>query len=637
MLKPQLLPTVIAASFLFAPCTALAAARNHATEQYYYPLVTVEAPANADLEVGGLSYTEDDKLAVSTRKGDVWIIENPHEEEEQAARFSRFATGMHEPLGLTHRDGSYYLAQRGELTRLQDTSGNGKADIYETVYAWPLSAHYHEYSYGPKITEGGSMFVTTNVAFGAREWWRGESRVPWRGWTLKISPEGVMEPWAVGMRSPAGLGLVDGELFYTDNQGDWMPSGGVWHLTQGAFTGHPAGLRWSAEPGSPISLSAQTFFSTLDERRIRKSDGERVNGLAFVTEDEMVKPGNIVDEQNPATHHESLAAFSELKLPAVWLPHGILGVSNSEILVDKSQGDFGPFSGQLFVGDQGQSKVMRVALEKVNGEYQGVAFNFREGFQSGILRMAWGKPGNLFVGQTDRGWGSAGTTHQGLQRLTWSGETPMEIETVKAMADGFELTFTKPVDVASAENLASYAGRSYVYKYFSVYGSPPINIEDLQIRGVKVSDDGMRARLLIDNLRQYHIHELYVPGIRSREGNLPILHPAAYYTLNNIPQGKMLTTGDVSTKRQGNAGASNETAETLLARHGCFGCHDAKRRQVGPSFKDIARQGYSSERIIELIYQPEPANWPDFETPMAPMPHVPKEDAQKMAEWINQQ
>lgn len=633
MLRQYLQSAVIIAASL---ATLDVVADEAPTEQDYYPIVTVEAPAGVDLEVGGLSYTDDDKLAVSTRKGDVWVIENPHEEDGQPARFTRFASGIHEPLGLTFRDGSYYLAQRGELTRLQDTSGNGSADVYQTVYAWPLSAHYHEYSFGPKITEDGSMFVTLNVAFGAKEWWRGESRVPWRGWTLKISPQGEMEPWAVGMRSPAGPGLVGDELFYTDNQGDWMPSGGIWHLNRGTFSGHPAGLRWSGEPGSPVALSAETFFSTLDERRIRKSDGERIDGLAFVTEDGMQKPDNIANEENPATLHEARDAFPELKLPAVWLPHGILGVSNSEILANDTGGDFGPFGGQLFVGDQGQSKIMRVALEKINGEYQGVAFNFRSDFQSGVLRLAWGKPGNLFVGQTDRGWGSIGTTHAGLQRLSWNGETPMEIQMVRAMPDGFELTFTHAVDMPTARNLASYTGRSYSYKYHSVYGSPPINIEELQISGVKVSEDGLHARLLIDNLRQYYIHELYVPGIRSRESQLPVLHPAAYYTLNNIPQGGKLAAADVSTERSGGVAAADEDAETVMARHGCFGCHDASRRQVGPSFKEIAKRRYSNDRIVSLIYQPEPENWDDFETPMPPMTQVPENEARKMAEWINQ-
>jgi cytochrome c551/c552 len=236
----------------------------------------------------------------------------------------------------------------------------------------------------------------------------------------------------------------------------------------------------------------------------------------------------------------------------------------------------------------------------------------------------------------------------------------MEMKTVRAMPDGFEIEFTLPVDKASAENLASYGGKNFIYKYHPVYGSPPINDAALNIKGVKVSDDGMKVRLLIDNIKQAYLHEIKVEGIRSREGNLPVLHPTAYYTLNNIPDGAKLSMAEVSTKRMEVAPAKTteelkvkvpkakkgkETAEAkapsydkvqpLLAKWTCLGCHNTNTRQVGPSFTDIAKRKYSNERIVELIYKPEPKNWPEYATEMAPMPQIPKADALKMAAWIN--
>jgi cytochrome c551/c552 len=620
------------------------AAQVNQTEDYYYPMATIPAPEGVELEVGGIATLPDGSVAVSVRRGDVWIIENPYGEDGLDPQFRLFAEGLHEPLGLAYRDESLYVAQRGELTRLADKTGDGRADVYETVYAWPLSAHYHEYSFGPKITSDGSMFVTGNVAFTNQtgEWWRGESRVPWRGWTMKISPDGKMEPWATGMRSPAGLGLIDDELFYTDNQGDWIGSGAIWHVSKGAFTGHPAGLRWTSEPNSPVKLTSEEFFSQLDERRIKK------NGRP-------VKPKNIENEKNPDIMYNIKKKFPELTLPAVWLPHGIMGVSNSELVVDNSDGQFGPFAGQAFVGDQGQSKVMRVVMEKVKGEYQGAAFDFRKDFQSGVLRLGWGKDGSLFAGETNRGWGSAGSKNSGLQRLIWSGKVPMEMATVRAKPDGFELEFTKPVDRKSAEDLSSYAGKSYVYKYHSVYGSPPIKTQSLNIKGVKVSRDGRTVRLLIDNLQQYHVHEIHVPGIRAKGSDLPVLHPVAYYTLNNIPGGSKLRMSQVSTKRSkpegdsilASGGANVDSPDSpdagekfaevpsLLAKNTCTACHSANKKQVGPAFAEIAKRKYSADRIAQLIANPEPSNWPDFSTPMPPMPQVSKQEAKKIADWIN--
>ncbi len=98
-----------------------------------------------------------------------------------------------------------------------------------------------------------------------------------------------------------------------------------------------------------------------------------------------IKPQN--DEKGKIlTEFEIKKSIPDLQLPAVWLPHGILGISNSEI-VKIPENTFGPFEGQLLVCDQGQSMIDRVFMEKVNGEYQGAAWAFRSGFQSGIVRL----------------------------------------------------------------------------------------------------------------------------------------------------------------------------------------------------------------------------------------------------------
>lgn len=129
------------------------------------------------------------------------------------------------------------------------------------------------------------------------------------------------------------------------------------------------------------------------------------------------------------------------------------------MLVDRKEGKFGPFDGQVYIGHQGQSEIMCVVFEKVDGQYQGVTFDFRTGFQSGVLRMDFDVDGNLFGGETNRGWGSAGTTNADIQYLTWIGKIPFEMKTVRAKPNGFEIEFTKPVDRESGEIVDSYNGR----------------------------------------------------------------------------------------------------------------------------------------------------------------------------------
>ncbi|MEO0470638.1 MAG: plastocyanin/azurin family copper-binding protein [Bacteroidota bacterium] len=493
------------------------------TEGDYYNMVTLPVPEGVVLEVGGLATLPNGDLGVSTRRGEVYIVENPTGNQPY---FRLFADGMHEILGLAVRDGDFYLAQRGELTRLHDKNGDGRADRYEAVCVLPVSGHYHEYSYGPIIMDDGSMFVTGNVAFGDQEWWRGESRVPWRGWTVKISPEGELQPWATGMRSPCGIGQVDGEFFYADNQGDWMGSGGITHVEKGDFTGHPAGLRWSGEPNSPVSLTTEQLYASVDPKL------SPVGGPP-------TKP-EFDEQEETVTLFEVKEKFPSVKLPSVWLPHSVLGISTSEIVVDQTDGKFGPFSGQIFVGDQGQSKIDRLFLEKVNGVYQGAAFAFREGFQSGVLRMAWGNDGSMFVGQTNRGWGSTGPKAYGLQRLVWNGKTPFEMKAIRAMPDGFEIEFTQPVDKQTAANPDHYQITSFIYNYHPVYGSPVIRDSLHWIEGIRVSRDGLKARIVIDNPRQYFIHEITANGVKSYFDKSSLLHPTGYYTLNEIPEGEKL-------------------------------------------------------------------------------------------------
>ena len=649
---------------LFAVATMLTArAQESPKEEDFYKILKVSAPEGTLLEVGGLTVLPDGNLGVATRRGDVWIVENP---TSRKPFFRKFASGLHEILGLAYKDGALYCAQRGELTKLVDTDKNGKADVFETVYAWPLSGHYHEYSFGPKIAPDGTFFVTGNVAFGDEEWWRGESRVPWRGWTMKISENGTMQPWATGMRSPAGLGIYENELFYADNQGDWMGSGGITHVQKGSFVGHPAGLRWTGMANSPVKLTTEQLYAKIDPRQRRDENGRAI------------KPENVVNE-TPNVLYALKEQFPnvDIQTPAVWLPHGVLGISNSEIL-EIPQGVFSPFAGQLLIGDQGMSKISRVFMEKVNGEYQGGAIELRNGFRSGVLRMAWGKDGSLFVGETNRGWGSAGEANEGLQRLTWSGAMPFEMRTVKAMPDGFEIEFTKPVDRKSAEDLASYRVESFIYKYQPVYGSPTINKEALPLKGIKVSEDGMKARIVVGDLRKYYIHQLTLDGVRGAEGSYSLVHPIAYYTLNNIPDGQKLAMSDVSTKNSATvpaakaiptpatgkkatavkAGAKTtatgakpklvegqavtmakaptyDEVKGLLSRHTCLACHQTNKRQVGPAYADVAKRKYTNDQIVELIYNPKPQNWPDYAVEMPPMPQVPKADALKIAAWIN--
>lgn len=592
--------------------------KNAPQESDFYEIKTLPIPKEIYLEVGGLATMPDGRLAVSTRRGEIWILENPYQQENHQVSYHRFASGMHEILGLAYHNGAFYCSQRGELTKVTDQNRDGVADLYEPVYQFELSGNYHEYTYGPVFDKNGDMWVSLNLAwigFGEGKFSK------WRGWFVKITKDGKMEPFAGGLRSPAGYSFnTDGDLFYGENQGDWVGSGRVTQLSKGDFAGNPGGLKWAKEPNSPFKL-------TLEE---------------------------IPDNGSPM--FEAAKKVKNLKLPAVWFPHAIMGISTADILQDTTGGKFSPFPGQYFVADQGQSKVMRMGLEKVNGVYQGFCINYREGFQSGILRERFGLDGSMFVGMTSRGWGATGKDEFGLQRLVWNGKVPFEINEIHSKPDGFEISFTQALDEASVKKLSAYALRSYIYKYQHQYGSPIIDVKDLKIKAIKISSDAKTIRLVLDGVRQYYIHEMKFPGIMSKDGD-HLLHETAYFTLNEIganasneAASKLLAleaTKKVETEKSTTATKADKTAASaggivteaeamaLLKKHTCNACHAKDKRLIGPAFEEIAKRKYSDKQILNLVYKPNPANWPDYATEMAPMSHVPAKDVLKIAKWIN--
>ena len=465
-------------------------------EAGFYSVSQLPVPDGIILEVGGLAFDENGRLAVPTRRGEIWLIENP---ESSNPSFHRFAQGLHEPLGIAWQNESWYVAQRGELTRITDTNNSGTADLYETVYRWPLTGNYHEYSYGPVFLPNGDMIVILNLSWIGY----GASLTEWRGWMLRISEDGEMTPVAAGLRSPLGFGLnADGEIFYTENEGDWVGSGWMTHLEPGDFAGNPASLVWSDHPKSPISLQVDD-----------------------------------IDDSEELTMYEQAQNIPELKLPAVWFPHTIMGISTSDILLIQNDYQVGPFAGQFLVGDQGHSKIMRVYLEEVQGEYQGVVFGFREGFSSGIVKLEWSPNNDVFVGMTNRGWGSRGRESFGIERLSWNGEIPFEIQKINAESNGFTITFTKPVDHHSAMEISNYSITDFTYEYNADYGSPVIDRQNKTITRLLVAEDGKSVRLHVDGLREGYINEINAENVKSASGTA-MLNGVGYYTLNKLPDGE---------------------------------------------------------------------------------------------------
>src|SRR6266850_3018877 len=317
---------------LAAVAPAIAQQRDRNAEDDYYRLVRFPLQERIVLEAGALEFLPDGKLAVATRRGEIYLVDKPLAENPEDANFTLFASGLHEVLALAWRsapggglrDGWLYCVQRCEVTRLKDENQDGKADVFQTVSDnWGLTGDYHEYAFGSKFDKEGNLWVTLCLTGSF------SSDALFRGWCLRITPDGKTIPTRSGLRSPGGVGAnAAGDMFYSENQGPWNGACSLKWLRPGAFVGHPIGNKWYSVTGGIMGEQPQ----------------EPQSGSRMMVEAKKIP---------------------QLEPPAVYFPYGKMGQSASGIACDLSGGKFGPFQEQLFVGDQTHSTVMRVFLEKV--------------------------------------------------------------------------------------------------------------------------------------------------------------------------------------------------------------------------------------------------------------------------------
>jgi hypothetical protein len=472
-----------------------------------YRVENVPLPRGIAPEVSAIAVTADGKLAACFRRGYLYLL------DPASGRWSRFASGFQTPLGvLPGNPGEFYVAHLPELTRVADTDGDGKADLYETISdAWGMSGNYHEFIGGPVRDAQGNFYVSLGLASNGadpRPPVRGElttrgrqsgqpaegkvsrvghySPVYPRGCAVRITPAGEMSLISCGFRQPNGLGFnAEGELFASDNQGDWVGTSPLHHVTPGAFHGHPSSLNWAPWFGGRDPVEAPI---------------EELNRLR--------------------------------KPPAILFPQNDMGGSVTQPLLDATGGAFGPYAGQMLVAEWTYPRILRADLEKVGGEYQGAAFILVEGngLRAGNNRIAFSKDGkSLYTAQTSRIWG----TSEGLQRIAYTGRAPMDILRMRLTKTGFRLTFTKPADPAAASDPSNYSFIHYYYRYHSAYGSPKTGITPAKVTGVTVSADGLHVELTLENLVAGRVYELRPARIKARDGE-PLSTVEAAYTLNRL-------------------------------------------------------------------------------------------------------
>ncbi|WP_018971189.1 family 16 glycoside hydrolase [Rubritalea marina] len=445
-------------------------------------------------EAMGIEFHEGDTY-VSTRTAGIWKVVD--------GQWKLFADGTYDSLGLVvNSSKEVVIGEKPGITRLIDADGDDWAERREVITEkFRFNGDYHEYLHGP-IKQGDSYLFSLNLGnevkgmYKAGGEWMGTAG-GLRGWMLSTDAQGNTRTFASGFRSPAGLALSpNNEIVYTENQGEYVGTSKVFIVEQDKFYGNPTGL--------------------IDQK-------------GYNTE-------------SPEVQWDAVKATREL--PVMLLPHQeVMNAPGSPEWVTEAV-QFGPFQGQMLLGDQLQSNIYRIDVQEVAGKRQAAAMPFMEGLDSGAMRLRFNPAdSSLWIGQTGRGWRAKGGESFGFQRITFDPATQVEaIHTVEVTPTGFEVIFTQAQPEEDVTALAKIS--SCYYMNNATYGSPKHGERQEKVSKATWNQERTKLSLQVENFAAIPSDN---PEASSRVYRIDLSRTAfgkahgtffakAYYTLHALPK-----------------------------------------------------------------------------------------------------
>ena len=429
-------------------------------------------------KVGGMDFLPDGRMVISTwdAAGNVYILDGVQSGDPSQITAKKIADGLAEPLGLKVVEGSIYVLQKQELTQLIDHNGDEMIDEYRTVCNdWSVTGNFHEFAFGLEYKDG-HFYAALAIAIlpgGASA----NPQAPDRGKAVKINKEtGAIEFFAHGLRTPNGVGIgVDEEIFIADNQGDWLPSSKILHVTKDAFFGSRA-----VDPEGTPSMTVKQPVVWLPQDEI----GNSPSTPSYINDGPYA--GQMI-------HGE--------------VTHG--GVKR--VFVEKVDGNY---QGCVFRFIQGlEAGVNRLVWGPDGALYIG-----------GI-----GSTGN---------WRQNGKLWYGLQRLQYNEKPTFEMLAVRAMANGVEIEMTEPLPPNVGWDPAEYDIQQWYYLPTKEYGGPKMDLQSLTVNSASVSDDRKKIFLELEGMKAGHVVYVRLPSHWVSDTGEEIWTTEAWYTMNAIPEGK---------------------------------------------------------------------------------------------------
>ncbi len=189
----------------------------------------LENPWQRAVRAAAVEFFDDGRAAVVTYDGDVWITDGLRP-DGTTVTWTRFTSGLHEPLSLGIRQGELFVFDRNGLWCLHDRDQNGEADYHELFCSQiDQTAETREFASAMKIAKDGRFIVCKPGQQGTF------------GSILRVSPDGEeVRLMAHGFRQPLlGYDPDTDQIAASDQQGNWVPTTPVHFVEQDAFYGFP--------------------------------------------------------------------------------------------------------------------------------------------------------------------------------------------------------------------------------------------------------------------------------------------------------------------------------------------------------------------------------------------------------------
>jgi len=473
-------------------------ATDELTHPYAIDRLTIpyDNPYHSWMRIGGFDFFSDGKrAALSTWSGDVWIVSGIDQGLDHLT-WKRFATGLHQPLGLKIVDDTIYTVGHDQITKLVDLDGDGEADFYQDFNSdWQLTSAFHAFCFDLQTDPSGNFFF--NFGSPVHAGGGGFQKISAdHGCILKVSKDGkYMEHFATGLRAPNGMCVgPHGEVTTGDNEGSWVPSSPLHWVKQGQFL------------------------------------------------------GVVTSAHHPMKSTDQTADPQETPKPLMWLSHngGVDNSSGGQVWVTSDK--WGPFKDDLLFMSYGQSRLFKVMYEEVNGQMQGGAVAFPLKFTSSAMRARINPAdGQVYVSGL-RGWQTNAVKEGGFDRVRYTGQPvrmPNELHTTPT---GMAITFTCPLDKATAEDPDNYDVQVWNYLWRSDYGSPEVSTnasatgkekkdkpahDTLDVKSAKLLADGKTVVLTIEGIKPVMQMKIEYKHVKAADGT--DLHDVIENTIHNLP------------------------------------------------------------------------------------------------------